>query len=1514
VFLAARGVTAHPVSSPAAALIRARSAAGQIAGRIHSRDTLPASPAFNLTLPWLPLGPAHTTTAAYGPVTGRIASIAVDPADSSGNTVYLGTTGGGVWKSINAAGPAAQVSFAPITDLAPSSSSGLGSLSIGAVSVEPGGTGVLLAGTGDPNDALDSYYGQGILRSIDHGVTWQGIDESHDLGEPHSFIGEGFAGFAWSTATPGLVVAAVTQALDGIVVNALQANSFQGLYYAVDIGTATLPVWQLATINDGPRAQVQGPNESAYVTYTGENYTGNGATAVVWNKFRQMFYAALQYHGYYSSPDGVTWTRLVNQPGAGLSLTNCPTSSYDEGSVLGCPMVRGALAVQPVTGDMFAFTVGPANTIEGGNPDQGIWEDVCNSPGGTTCAPGATDSFSTQLPSVPLENGSGAIVDGDYSLWLAAVPAGGGSTDTLLYAGTEDIFKYSVTGTRTWQNLTNNVSGCATDSIAPWQHAVAVASGVTGPLMFFGNDSGIWRSTDGIQPSSLPSPCSSDLQNLNNGLGSLAEVSSIAEDPGRSGTLMAAQGGIGTSATSSAAAGSPVAWQQVLDGEGSYVAIDPEVPSNWYASGYGVSIYVCGDGGACDANLFPGAAVVGDPQTDSDGETLLNPAAWVLDPQDSTKMIVGTCRVWRGSVAGGVADWSSANALSPVLNESSSTSCNGEAQISALGASGAISVNGVPTSQEILYAGMYSTDRDGISLGGGTVAGHVFTQTLSAAASGPTAWTDISQYPSIVVNGIANYQTFNPGGFTVSSVVADTHDSSGQTVYATIQGFSGNGVSEPVIYRSTNQGQSWYNITSNLAPVVPVNALVVDPGDADIVYVATDMGVFVATDVASCASPGASCWSRFGISLPDSPVTTIAAWGSGTAGLLRAGTYGRGIWQTGLVSALPLTTILVQPNPATLVFPNQQEQTASLPQSVTITNTGNAALTVTGFQFSQDAEGNTDFSETDNCSAAVPVSQSCVVVVQFDPTTTGPLSAVLTMLANLQGGQAQISLSGTGTPSNVRLNPADGLIFGPTAISTTSAAENIVVENLGTGPVSLGSPSVSGLYRIAGNTCGSSVSAQHSCTVGIVFAPTTNGVARGTFSIPAGAITLTASLSGTGLSPATDTLSGASNGQLQFAPQLVGTVSPSQTVLITNAGGVSLTGVSATSSSGDFVVKTGCYVVVGQSSCALLVGFAPTVAGTRTGTLTIADVLHSGTSAQTIAMVGTGVARAGVASVGPQSLDFNIQGVSSTSTPQSVTLTNNSAAPLTGLLFSATGNFAVTPGTCGASLAVGDSCLPSVTFTPPSTPGPQTGVLTVTGSNQQFSTLLSGEGVDYSLAVVGGSTKTLVNGSTTTYQVQIQPIGNSYGGPLTIACSVAPANYSCSTGGGTVSLLAGQPAQVTVTAQPVTAASVPNGAGAKGRMRPWGFSVMTLALIFPLWRGRRKGRAGFPAVFCLVCLLGTLTGSLTGCAFTTKSTGGSTGGTGTGTGVTTSATNTITLTVSVPGLAVPVPMYMVVEQ
>ena len=129
-FLAQRGWTAN----------RGRIGnAGVRAGALISR---PITEANNATAAWQPLGPVTVLTANYGPVTGRISSIAIDPADTTGNKVYIGTTGGGVWVSQNAAtSNADQVQFTPLTDkLSALAGARDASISIGALTVQPGGT------------------------------------------------------------------------------------------------------------------------------------------------------------------------------------------------------------------------------------------------------------------------------------------------------------------------------------------------------------------------------------------------------------------------------------------------------------------------------------------------------------------------------------------------------------------------------------------------------------------------------------------------------------------------------------------------------------------------------------------------------------------------------------------------------------------------------------------------------------------------------------------------------------------------------------------------------------------------------------------------------------------------------------------------------------------------------------------------------------------------------------------------------------------------------------------------------------------------------------------------------------------------------------------------------------------------------------------------------------------------------------------------------------------------------
>src|SRR5216684_4436051 len=157
---------------------------------------------------WVSIGPSPLPSDAsgiglqdYGWVTGRATAVAMDPNDPSGNTVYAGGAYGGVWKSSNAGALSptpVSVNWTALTD-------NQATLAIGAIAIQPQLSipdptkSVVLVGTGETNSSADSYYGLGILRSPDGGVSWDPII-SWDVTKTHSFAGLGFSQIAFSSA------------------------------------------------------------------------------------------------------------------------------------------------------------------------------------------------------------------------------------------------------------------------------------------------------------------------------------------------------------------------------------------------------------------------------------------------------------------------------------------------------------------------------------------------------------------------------------------------------------------------------------------------------------------------------------------------------------------------------------------------------------------------------------------------------------------------------------------------------------------------------------------------------------------------------------------------------------------------------------------------------------------------------------------------------------------------------------------------------------------------------------------------------------------------------------------------------------------------------------------------------------------------------------------------------------------------------------------------------------------
>jgi hypothetical protein len=299
-----------------------------------------------------------------------------------------------------------------------------------------------------------------------------------------------------------------------------------------------------------------------------------------------------------------------------------------------------------------------------------------------------------------------------------------------------------------------------------------------------------------------------------------------------------------------------------------------------------------------------------------------------------------------------------------------------------------------------------------------------------------------------------------------------------------------------------------------------------------------------------------------------------------------------------------------------------------------------------------------------------------------------------------------VSLSGTGS-APVALSVAS-LSFSATVAGGTSAAKTVTLTNNQAVTLNNIGIAASGPFTVASNTCGTSLLAGKSCTVGVTFSPTAVGSATGTlmFSDSGSNSPQTVSLSGTGSSPVTLSVT-----SLSFSTTVAGSTSAAKTVTLTNKQAVTLNNVGIAVSAPFAVASNTCATsIAAGASCAVGVTFVPTVVGSATGTLTFNDSAITGP--QTVSLSGTGSAPVTFSS---NSINFSTVRVGTTSSARTVTLTNHLSSALTIGAVSASTGFAVASNTCGASVLAGKTCTVGVTFSPTAT-GTVTGTLTFTDS------------------------------------------------------------------------------------------------------------------------------------------------------------------------------------------------------
>ena len=865
------------VPGKSSAELRRRAYQAKMKMRMRAATIDSANPQTAPTGAWTPLGPVPLASDAtglgiqdYHQVAGRATAVAVDPADPTGNTVYVGGAQGGIWKSINAANAIANnVAWTPVADYA-------ATLAIGALAIEPGNTipanTVILAATGEADNTSDSYFGLGILRSANAGTTWTLATTAN--GGALSLSGLGGTRIAFNTATgqTNVVVAALAATAEGLIEGKLTSGTKRGLYTSLDAGQT----WTYDLLSD--------PGGATDAT---------SAPSVVYNPGAALFFAAIRYHGFYSSPDGTHWARLSAQPGgSALSATACPAISTSNGQT--CPLYRAEITALPGRNEMYAWfvSISPAGVVV----DGGIWQSLN---GGTSW----TSISDTAIANCGDVAGCG-VQQGAYDLELLALP-NGAATD--LYAGATNIYKCSITtlnpncAVSPFLNLTH-VYGCdpvaALAHVHPDQHALAYMIPGSGSdsgkdLMYFANDGGIYRALDGFT-GLVTGSCSGTNQfdDLNQSLGSMTQFVSFAQHPTDPNTLLGGTQGNGSPATGHAT--TSLSWGNVLGGDGAYTAIDPNVPDDFYAANPdvppgGLAVQSCTDGVNCaEGNFY---IVAGSNTVGGDDGDFYFP--YILDPQSATALLVGTCRVWRGPRGAGVY-----TVLSPNFDTLGAGICSGSEVnlVRSITAGGPTDANG----SLVVYA---TTSGPGLASPPSSPAGGRVWVSTNATA-GPSSFSDVT--------GNGSGGSINPNQFPISSSAIDSSDATGATAYVTVMGFTG-GTGH--VWKTTNAGAAWIDFTGNL-PDSPVNAVVVDPVN-DEVYVGTDVGVFAAatsapswTELGPVPGPG-----QVGF-LPNVAVTALGLFNAGGQEILRAATYGRGIWQFP-IKVIPDYSLLISNSPLT---------------------------------------------------------------------------------------------------------------------------------------------------------------------------------------------------------------------------------------------------------------------------------------------------------------------------------------------------------------------------------------------------------------------------------------------------------------------------------------------------------------------------------------------------------------------------------------------------------------------
>jgi hypothetical protein len=394
--------------------------------------------------------------------------------------------------------------------------------------------------------------------------------------------------------------------------------------------------------------------------------------------------------------------------------------------------------------------------------------------------------------------------------------------------------------------------------------------------------------------------------------------------------------------------------------------------------------------------------------------------------------------------------------------------------------------------------------------------------------------------------------------------------------------------------------------------------------------------------------------------------------------------------------------------PASVPFGSVTSGTTSAATVLTLSNTGNATLNISGITIAGANPSDFALSTGANaCGSTLAASANCSIYVTFTPASAASFSATLQVADDATGSPQTATLTGTGTTAQApvaSLTPAT-VSFGSVTAGTTSAPASLALSNTGNASLNVGSISIVGANPAdfaVSNTCGATLAASSSCTINVTFTPASASTFTASVQVADDATgsPQVSTLTGTGTPPPAPVATFAPT-SVAFASQTTGTTSAATTVTLTNSGnaaltitGITIAGTNAT----DFAMTTGTNSCGGSlaagATCNIYVTFSPASTASFSAALTVAD--NAAGSPQTVALTGSGVAPA----------DFGVS-----ATPASQTVQPGGAATFAVTVSSSGGTFSSPVGLTVSGLPAGATG----TFSPSSvTPGSASATSTLT--------------------------------------------------------------------------------------------------------------------------------------------------------------------------------------------------------